>query len=62
VTIQIASEVNKTSIPKPIQILAAYVCDESKHKLLLVHGNNLKPTFEKVVSRFIQAIVNQYTQ
>ncbi|XP_060593577.1 WD repeat-containing protein 43-like [Ruditapes philippinarum] len=48
VTIQIASEVNKTSIPKPIQILAAYVCDESKHKLLLVHGNNLKPTFEKV--------------
>ncbi|XP_053393117.1 WD repeat-containing protein 43-like [Mercenaria mercenaria] len=48
VTIQIASEANKTAVPKPIQILAAYVCDEETHKLLLVHGNNLKPTFEKV--------------
>ncbi|WAR18507.1 WDR43-like protein [Mya arenaria] len=48
VTVQIAGEGSNGSVPRPIQILAAYVCDVDTHKLLLVHGNSLKPTFEKV--------------
>lgn len=50
VTIQIAADCGKSEVPRPVQILAAYICDEEQHKLMLVHGNHLKPTFEKVVS------------
>jgi hypothetical protein len=47
VTIQIASSGDSNSIPKPIQILAARLCEDQR--LLLVYGNYLKPMFEKVV-------------
>lgn len=48
VTLQIATECSRGEVSRPIQILAAYICDEDQHQLLLVHGNQLKPTFEKV--------------
>ena len=49
-TIQIATPGSKTETPKPVPILAAYICDENDKNLILMHGNYLKPTFEKVVS------------
>ncbi|KAK3094081.1 hypothetical protein FSP39_023991 [Pinctada imbricata] len=47
VTIQVATSGENDSVPHPIQILAAHVCDDSKN-ILLIHGNYLKPTFEKI--------------
>ena len=49
-TIQIATPGSKAETPKPVPILAAYICDEDDKNLILMHGNYLKPTFEKVVS------------
>ena len=49
--IQIATPGDKGEVPKPVPILAAYICDETDKNLILMHGNYLKPTFEKVVSR-----------
>ena len=49
-TIQVASGAGKDAIPRPVQILSAYICDENEHQLMLMHGNHLRPTFEKVVS------------
>ncbi|KAK3599161.1 hypothetical protein CHS0354_040999 [Potamilus streckersoni] len=48
VTIQVATSGSKLEIPKPIPILAALVCDEVDKNILLVHGNFLKPTLEKI--------------
>ena len=47
VTIQVASAGGTDSVPKPIQILASHFCQDQR--MLVVHGNYLKPVFEKVV-------------
>ena len=52
-TIQVASGSVKDEMPHPVQILSAYICDEHVHQLILMHGNYLRPTFEKVVSTFM---------
>ncbi|XP_069117175.1 WD repeat-containing protein 43-like [Argopecten irradians] len=48
VTIQVATPGGKEEIPRPIPILAAHICDDKSSNILLVHGNFLKPTFEKL--------------
>lgn len=48
VLLQVSTSGAKDSLPLPIPILAAQICDQD---ILIVHGNFLKPTFERVVSK-----------
>ncbi|XP_076100373.1 WD repeat-containing protein 43-like [Mytilus galloprovincialis] len=45
VLLQVSTSGAKDSLPLPIPILAAQICDQD---ILIVHGNFLKPTFERV--------------
>ena len=47
--LQVTTPGNKEISPTPIPILAAQITD---HEILIVHGNFIKPTFEKVVSSY----------
>lgn len=46
VILQVSTPGSKDSVPTPIPILGARICHQD---ILIVHGNFIKPTFEKVV-------------
>jgi hypothetical protein len=46
VILQVSTPGSKDSVPTPIPILGAQICYQD---ILIVHGNFIKPTFEKVV-------------
>ncbi|OWF41846.1 WD repeat-containing protein 43-like [Mizuhopecten yessoensis] len=48
VTIQVATSGNNQEVPRPIPILGVHICEDKSNNILLVHGNFLKPTFEKL--------------
>ncbi|KAL4237474.1 WD repeat-containing protein 43 [Mactra antiquata] len=57
VTVQISCESNKAEASRPLQILAAYVCNVDSHELLLAHGQHLYPNFEKVTYSSSQPVM-----
>lgn len=48
VTVQITTPVNKSAPSKSLPVLGAHLCNDKENNILLVHGNFIKPVFEKL--------------
>ncbi|KAJ8308007.1 hypothetical protein KUTeg_012881 [Tegillarca granosa] len=49
VTVQITTPVNKSAPSKSLPVLGAHLCNDKENNILLVHGNFIKPVFEKLI-------------